>query len=130
MASSRIINYDKDKKMIHYYYEHHKTKERVDVEEDIFEFMKKLIVHIPESQFKMIRYYSIYATCNHHHKDEVKRKLVFKNACHLKKISYRQDLIDTFDTDPLLCECGHYMEYIDFWLPPSKRKGELNYDET
>lgn len=85
MASSRIINYDKDKKMIYYYYEHHKTKERVDVEEDIFEFMKKLIVHIPESQFKMIRYFGIYATCNHHHKDEVKRKLVLKNACHLKK---------------------------------------------
>lgn len=130
MASSRILNYDKDKKMIHYYYEHHKTKERVDVEEDIFEFMKKLIVHIPEAQFKMIRYYGIYATCNHHHKDEVKRKLALQNTTHLKKLSYRQELIDTFHTDPLLCECGHYMEYIDYWVPPSKRRGELNYDDT
>lgn len=82
MASSRILNYDKDKKMIHYYYEHHKTKERIDVEEDIFEFMKKLIMHIPEAQFEMIRYYGIYATCNHHHKDEVKRKLTLQNNTH------------------------------------------------
>lgn len=130
MASSRILNYDKDKKMIHYYYEHHKTKERIDVEEDIFEFMKKLIMHIPEAQFKMIRYYGINATCNHHHKDEVERKLTLQNNTHLKKISYRQELIDTFDTDPLLCECGHYMEYIDYWVPTSKRREGLNYDDT
>lgn len=69
----------KDKKLIHYYKDH-KTKERVDVEEDVFEFIKKLIVYIPETQFKMIRYYGIYASCNHNHNDEVKKKPVLHNS--------------------------------------------------
>lgn len=130
MASSRILHYDKEKKSIHYYYEDHKTNERVDVKEDIFEFMKKLIIHIPEAQFKMIRYYGIYATCHHSHKEEVKKKLSLDNSACIKKPSYRQDLIDSFDTDPFLCDCGHYMQFLDYWVPPSKRKGENYYDTT
>lgn len=130
MASSRIVNYDKDKKRIHYYYEDHKTKERVDVEEDVFAFMKKLIVHIPEAQFKMIRYYGIYATCKHLHKKEIKKRLSSNESDQIKKANYRQDLIAIFDTDPLLCDCGHYMEYVDNWVPPNKRKGVDLYDST
>lgn len=89
MASSRIVSYDKEKQKIHYYYEDHKTEERVDVEEDVFTFIKKLIIHIPEAQFKMIRYYGIYATCHHRHKTEVKKKLFSNYSTCIKKPSYR-----------------------------------------
>lgn len=130
MASSRIVSYDKEKKMIQYYYQDHETKKRIDVDEHVFEFIKKLIMHIPESQFKLIRYYGLYATCNHHHKDEVKRILSITKTSYLKKVSYRQDLINTFDTDPLLCDCGHYMKYLDYWVPPSKRKGADHNDSS
>ncbi|WP_441299907.1 transposase [Breznakia sp. PFB1-11] len=34
--------------------------------------MKKLLLHIPEQQFKIIRYYGIYATCNHSHNEKMK----------------------------------------------------------
>ena len=68
MAASRILSYDYHKKSIHYYYEDHKTEKRIEVKESVIDFMKKLVTHIPESQFKMIRYYGLYATCNHLHK--------------------------------------------------------------
>lgn len=130
MASSRIIEYDPIKLSIRYYYEDHKTKERIEIEEPIFDFMKKLIMHIPESQFKMVRYYGIYATCSHRHKSKVKQLLSQVSSPPLAlKVSYRQDLIDIFDTDPFLCECGHYLEYVDYWVPPSRRNG-VDYHDT
>lgn len=129
MAASRIVDYDAENKTIHYYYEDHRTEERVDVEENVLDFMKKLLIHIPEAQFKMIRYYGLYATCNHKHKDNVERMLSNQTNRTTKSKSYRQQLIETFDTDPLLCDCGHYMEFIDYWVPENKRNGVLNYDD-
>ena len=82
MASSRILSYDHATKTIRYYYEDHKTEERIEVEENVITFMKKLVVHIPESQFKMIRYYGLYVTSNHVHKEkisEILKKLLLRN---------------------------------------------------
>lgn len=128
MAQSRILDYDKKKKMIHYYYEDHKTEERIEVEESVIELMKKLIIHIPDEQFKMIRYYGIYATCNHRKKPKV-REMLKKAISKFKEIlSYRRQLIQVFNTDPLLCCCGHYMEFVDYYIPPSRKNGDT-YDE-
>jgi len=128
MAESRIIKYDKKKKTIRYYYEDHKTDERVEVEEHIFTFMKKLIQHIPETQFKMIRYCGLYATCDHIHKPAMER-MREKSRRPKKEFSYRREIIETFDTDPFLCDCGHYMEFIDYWVPPNRRSEE-RYEDT
>lgn len=119
MAQSRIIHYNKEKKTIKYYYEDHKTNERIEVEEHVFLFMKKLLLHIPEQQFKMIRYYGIYATCNHSHKEKMKILLPRLGKAK-ERVYYRGDLIETFGVDPFLCTCGHYMEFIDYYVPSSK----------
>lgn len=124
MAESRITNYDKENKIIQYYYEDHKTEERVDVKEHVHLFMKKLLIHIPEKQFKMIRYYGIYATSNHSHKAKMK-VLLPRGGRPKERIYYRQDLIDTFGIDPFLCECGHVMEFIDYYVPSCKG-GDMN----
>ncbi|OCN03550.1 hypothetical protein A4S06_12120, partial [Erysipelotrichaceae bacterium MTC7] len=123
-AESRITNYDKENKIIQYYYEDHKTEERVDVKEHVHLFMKKLLIHIPEKQFKMIRYYGIYATSNHSHKAKMK-VLLPRGGRPKERIYYRQDLIDTFGIDPFLCECGHVMEFIDYYVPSCKG-GDMN----
>lgn len=126
MAQSRIISYNYHSKIIRYYYEDHKTKERVEVEESVFKFMIKLIRHIPHPQFKMVRYYGIYAACDHKHKQAVKFRLLkqnrFKNY-HDRPKHYRLSLIDTFGVDPLLCTCGSYMEFVDSYVPPRFRAG-------
>lgn len=121
MAQSRITSYDYHSSLISYYYEDHKTNKRIEVKEHIYSFFLKLIQHIPERQFKMIRYYGIYATCDHCHKEAVKRKIhgygFNKNWLNNSK-HYRLSLIDTLGVDPLLCTCGHYMVYVDSYLPP------------
>ena len=43
------------------------------------------------------------------------KKIEFKKFC------YRRTLISVFNTDPLLCTCGHYMEYVDNYIPDLRR---------
>ena len=127
MAQSRITAYDKIKGTVDYYYEDHATEEYVEVHEDVITFIKKLVQHIPEEQFKMVRYYGLYATCERaRHKLKIKeliKKLANKAILSkvIKEKHYRMSLIETFNVDPLLCSCGHYMEYIDYWVPYSRR---------
>ena len=124
MAQSRILDYSKEKKLVKYYYQDHKTNERIEVIEHVFLFMKKLLIHIPEKQFKMLRYYGLYATTKHSKKKSV--KILIANSCRIIKkiISYRKDLIETFGVDPLLCSCGHYMEFVDYYVP--SKGGAMN----
>ena len=120
MAQSRITGYDYYSKTVTYWYQDHKTNETITVNESVYKFILKLIRHIMPPQFKMVRYYGIYATCDHKHKKPMKRRLSKQNHHkfnHDRPKHYRLSLIDTFGTDPLLCTCGHYMEFVDAYVP-------------
>ena len=60
MAESRITYYNKDSDDITRYYEDHKTEEKVEVKEFGLDLLKKMIIHIPEKGFRMVRYYGFY----------------------------------------------------------------------
>ena len=49
------------------------------------DFIQKLIVHIPEKHFKMLRYYGVYAK---HHKQE--KKLLVLEVYHKKTALFEQ----------------------------------------
>ena len=124
MAQSRITSYNYDTKTIEYWYQDHKTGTIVPVKESVFKFMLKLIRHIPAPQFKMVRYYGLYATCDHKHKKALNRRLFHQNSNknrHDQPKHYRLSLIDTFGVDPLLCTCGNYMEFVGSYVPPRFR---------
>jgi len=55
IAESRIINYDGGK--VRFYYERHEDGKRIEEEVDALEFISRVIIHIPEKHFKMVRYY-------------------------------------------------------------------------
>ena len=59
MDKSRILDYDG--KFITYYYDRHENGKRVEIKINAFDFIKKLIIYIPEKNFNMVRYYGIYA---------------------------------------------------------------------
>ena len=59
MAQSRILNYDGE--YVTFYYERHEDNQRVEETIHVFDFIKKLIVHIPNEHFKVVRYYGLYA---------------------------------------------------------------------
>ncbi len=59
MAQSRILDYDGT--FVTFFYDRHEDNQRVTEKNHVFEFFKRLIIHIPDEQFKMIRHYGPYA---------------------------------------------------------------------
>ena len=60
MAESRLISYEKKSKTVSWYYNGHKTEDRIDVPEPAIELLKKMIIHIPDEGFRCVRYYGFY----------------------------------------------------------------------
>ena len=104
IATSRIDTYDG--KNVTFHYTRHEDNKTVTETIPALNFIQKLIVHIPEKHFKMLRYYGIYAK---HHKQEMKlRKCISaEKQRFLRSIQdWRQSILLSFGYDPLCCsEC-------------------------
>ena len=59
IATSRIDDYDGENVTFHY--TRHEDNKTVTETIPALDFIQKLIVHIPEKHFKMLRYYGVYA---------------------------------------------------------------------
>ena len=64
MAESRILSYNKQDDSIEWFYDDHTTEERIEVRESGLELLKKMIIHIPDDNFRMVRYYGFYNNKN------------------------------------------------------------------
>ncbi len=128
MAESRIIEIDHVRQYIRYFYEPHEDdhlpeEERtgaIEVYEPISEFIKKLIVHIPDYQFKTIRYYGLYSSKGKKRLPNYRKKLTYLR--HKTGLKWRALLKESFDYDVLLCSCGsiHALRQRSFLLPITK----------
>lgn len=114
IATSRIDAYDGDSVTFHYQrHEDHKT-----ITECIpaIDFIKRLIVHIPDKHFKMVRYYGIYAK---HHKQEknLRKCLSLQKQRYLSRLlDWRNSILLAFGYDPLRCpECGTSMLVLEVY---------------
>ena len=119
ISESRILNYDKNNKLITYYYDPHEDDAITDendkigrqfVTESINDFISKLIVHIQNESVHTTRYYGFYA--NHSiTKTSNFIKLYTKHEIdNMKKnLSWRDRLLSSYHYDILLCECGSIM---------------------
>ena len=109
-ASYRIIDI-KDNYILFWYQRH--GDEKIVVEKiHIFEFIGRLIKHIPEKQFKMIRYYGFYSSKSHP-LYEMAKKLIDKTkvAFYKSLTKWRNLMIMSFKKDPLKCSCGTIMKF-------------------
>jgi len=119
MAESRITNVDYVNDTVSYYYDPHEddTNEYVDsklgrqyVTESVFDFIEKLIIHIPDKGFHTVRYYGFYANKS---KKSFPRHLKLYSTSDISKLTnqlfWRISIILTYKYDPLLCECGSKM---------------------
>lgn len=59
IATSRIDDYDGE--YVTFHYTRHEDNKTVTERIPALEFIQKLIQHIPEKHFKMVRYYGLYA---------------------------------------------------------------------
>ena len=96
------------------------------VTEDIDEFIKKIIVHIPENGKHNIRYYGFYA-------NKSKKLNILKKKLHsllsnkkvrllLDLLKWRKRIINSYNYDILMCEkCGEILVLIPnmCYIPPS-----------
>ena len=111
IASSRIDNYDGENVTFHY--NRHEDDQLVVETVLATEFIKKLIIHIPEKHFKMIRYYGLYAKF-HKHKSSLFLAVPIEKRRFLESLnSWRTSLLLSFGLDPLLCKCGHHLTVLE-----------------
>lgn len=111
IATSRIDNYDGNNVTFHY--NRHEDNKLIIETVPATEFIKMLIVHIPDKHFKMIRYYGIYAK-KHKNSDKLflvipKQKRRFLTSLN----AWRTSLLLSFGYDPLKCKCGHLMTVLE-----------------
>ena len=120
IGNSRLLDYDGQQ--VTWKYTPHGEDEEVIVIDSALDFLKKLIIHIPPKQFKMVRYYGIYATSSRQTKLKRIRtsKLLYKSTKALVMQSlthYRRMLMVLYNIDPIKCVCGQSMEFISAYFP-------------
>ena len=118
MAQSRILNYDGT--YVTYYYERHEDGKRIEEKIHVYEFIKRLIKHIPDKNFKVVRYYGIYAK---EHKNSKKIfKLLNENVIKIKEIlrKWQYSIELSFGYNPTKCSCGGKFIFFDLKVPKNK----------
>jgi len=118
IGETRIKNYDG--KQVTYEYLDHYTDKKVLMSLPVLEFIARLVTHIPDKHFRIIRYYGFLS-------NRLRGKLLPKVYDFLKMkilitkkvyISWRQMLLNIFKYDPIKCPiCGTIMKMIDIELP-------------
>ena len=116
MAQSRITNYDG--KNVTFWYQRHNDNKKITETLPTDKFIEKLIIHIPEKGFNMLRYYGAYAWSNekHAHMFHMLHKNHLKIYRRYERLwSVRMQL--SFNNNPLKCTCGTIMEFEDIYIP-------------
>ena len=110
MAESRIIDYDGE--YVTFWYQRHKDDLIIIEKIHAYEFISRIIVHIPDYNFKQIRFYGAYHNSTILKIDVV--KLLPKEKADYKRIlnNWRSLILLSFKSDPLICPvCKNIMIY-------------------
>ena len=142
MAESRLISYDKESNEVSWYYEDHKTEERVEVKETGKQLLEKMIIHIPDKDFRMVRYYGFYNNKCHDTLDEInkllgkdrskyqsylEKKIILKQK--LDKLKFRTQVADTYNRDVFKCGCGGTFKFTYTYNPLEGITNDRKYRE-
>lgn len=108
IALKRIDSYDG--KNVTFHYNRHEDNAYIQQTLPALDFIRLLIQHIPEKNFKMTRYYGLYA--RHREMDKKLHKAIPKSKHHILQsfTKWRNNILASFGYDPLSCpKCGHQM---------------------
>lgn len=114
MAQSRITDYDGE--YVTFWYDRHEDNKHITEKVHVYEFFKRLIIHIPEKHFNLVRYYGLYAK---HHKHETKIiRMVKSHVAKFKKTlkNWECRLGIYFNEYPLICSCCGHKLHFDYCL--------------
>ena len=115
IATSRIDKYDGN--FVTFHYNRHEDDKYVVETIPVIEFISRLIQHIPEKHFKMIRYGGLYA--RHREIDNSLLRIISKEKRHIFRSfnKWRTAILSAFGYDPLICpDCGHSMDFLELYF--------------
>ena len=113
IATSRIDKYDGNNVTFHY--TRHEDDKTIEECIPAMDFIKRLIIHIPEKNFKMLRYYGIYAKHHKHEKHLRKCISLEKRKFLYSFLDWRNSILLSFGYDPLYCpKCKTNIEVLHF----------------
>lgn len=129
IATSRIDKYDGDNVTFHY--NRHEDNKYIEETIPAIDFIKRLIRHIPEKHFKMIRYGGLYAR---HRKIDSKLYRAISKSKHRIYRSFHQwrtAILDSFGYDPLSCpNCKHQMTILEIYYNHKRVSLEELYERA
>lgn len=116
IAESRILKYDG--KNVTYKYTRHEDNKVIVETVHVYEFIKRIIRHIPEKNFKMIRYFGIYSRRS---KEKVNFiKMIDKRILSIRKsiANWENRILAIAGVDPCKCpNCKNKMRFHDIVYP-------------
>ena len=114
IATSRIDHYDGE--FVTFHYNRHEDDKLVCETIPAVDFIRRVISHIPNKHFKMVRYYGLYARTK-----EKTKHFNLAISPHRKKFilsisKWRLSVGLTFGYDPLKCpDCGNLMTFLEIY---------------
>jgi hypothetical protein len=132
LAQSRIKHYDG--KFVTFTYTPHGEDSLVTETLHVFDFIKRLIIHIPDRDFKMIRYFGFYSIRSKRYRHYIAKQrridiATLKMFRHSAK-SWRLRIKTSFSYDPLKCTCGSVYELIDIFYPQPYKHKSFSFNNT
>ena len=127
IATSRIDQYDGD--MVTFHYNRHEDDKYVEETIPAMEFIQRLIRHIPEKYFKMIRYGGLYA--RHRDIDTKLNRAISKEKHPIFRSfnQWRTAILSSFGYDPLECpDCK--MEFLELYYKHQRVSLEELYEKA
>lgn len=129
IATSRIDKYDGQ--MVTFHYNRHDDNSYVEETLPAMEFIERLIRHIPEKHFKMIRYGGLYA--RHREIDSKLNKAISreKHSIYRSFNQWRIAILSSFGYDPLDCpDCKHKMKFLELYYKHERVSLEEMYEKV
>ena len=129
IATSRIDKYDGE--MVTFHYNRHEDEQYIEETIPAMEFIQRLIRHIPEKHFKMIRYGGIYA--RYREIDSKLYRAISKSKHHIYRSfnQWRTAILSSFGYDPLVCpDCQHRMEFLELYFNHQRVSLEEMYEKV
>ena len=129
IATSRIDKYDGE--MVTFHYNRHEDEQYIEETIPAMKFIQRLIRHIPEKHFKMIRYGGIYA--RHREIDSKLYRAISKSKHHIYHSfnQWRTAILSSFGYDPLVCpDCQHRMEFLELYFNHQRVSLEEMYEKV
>ena len=131
IATSRIDNYDEYAGTVTFHYNRHEDDKYIQETIPAMDFIKRLIRHIPEKHFKIIRYGGLYA--RHRKIDKNLYLAVSKEKRHVFRSfnRWRTAILSSFEYDPLNCpDCKHEMFFLEFYYNHKRVSLEEMYEKA